>query len=636
MIHLIFYTMAVISTCQLYAWTGISVFGDTKYQKGLTHLSYADPVAKKGGRLVLGWTGTFDSLNPFSNKGISPLMLESLVFQNLGLKTHDEVFSQYPSIAESFEVSKDSLSIVIKLNKTASFSDGTPITADDVEFSFNLFRSDKVNSFYKSYWQDIEKLTKIDKFTVKLFFSKFNPELPAISTQLSILPKHIYNKGDFNDDFVDKVVGSGPYVVKSFKRGASITYKKNEKFWGNTIPFFKGRYNFDEIEIQYYRDETAKVEAFKKGNFDVFICYSSKLWAKDLVGDLFDKGLIKKELWSHSNNQGSQGFYFNLRKPMFQNIKIRKAIALAFDFEWANETLFYGQYVENKSFFENSELKAIGSISKSEYDILKELKVKYKTDVPDDVFNISMGGLGYSLEDAFSVSDFASVSGKLKEELMKSKNNRLSLKTRLKLAVTLLKNEGYSIKNGVLVDKNKQPLVFTFLLSSASMARVVEPYLKNLKKIGVQAKIEVKESSIYQRKLQSRDFDIVVLRVGQSQSPGNEQIDYWHSKTAHTKYSRNHAGLENKAVDDLIHKIIYAKSRAEQVLYTKSLDRLLYHLHIAVHHWHHKGHRVAYWDKFNRPKNFPLYYYPTNLIEFMWEDHEKVKRISKAMGKKVL
>ena len=231
---------------------------------------------------------------------------------------------------------------------------------------------------------------------------------------------------------------------------------------------------------------------------------------------------------------------------------------------------------------------------------------------------------------------YGNIKGHLRNELVKPKGSKLSLKTRLKMAVTLLKESGYSVKNGVLVNEKGKKLEFTFLLSSTSMGRVVEPYLKNLKKLGIQAKIEVKESSLYQRRLQAREFDVVVLSIGQSQSPGNEQIDYWHSITAEQKYSRNHAGLKNKAVDELIDKIIYASSREEQILYTHSLDRLLYHLHITVHHWHHTSHRVAYWDKYEKPANLPLYYYPTNLIEFMWIDKEKSNALSEARKKHFL
>lgn len=584
------------------AWEGFAVRGTPKYKNGFTHLDYSEPKAPKGGSLNLGWNGSFDTLNPFSAKGISPILLTNLVFQRLGQPTLDETFSQYPELAESFVLADDKLSMLIKLKKHAKFSDGTSVTAEDVIFSFNLFRSEHVDAFYKSYWADIKKIEVVDSHTIKMLFARENTELPAIATQITVLPKHVYGKGDFSKDFTDKVIGSGPYVVEEFDRGKTIVYRRNKDFWGKADPFYQGRYNFDKITIKYYKDSTTMVEAFKKGEFDLYICYSSKVWAKDLAGKKFEQlQWVKKELWQHNNNQGSQGFYFNLRKPMFQDIAVRKAIALAFDFKWTNKALFYGQYKQNNSFFENSPLKATGLPQGEELAVLKQLASKHSKSLSEEVFSQKMGGLGEGL----------------------------SIKKRLKLAMKFLSEAGYQLKNGVM-EKAGTKLEFKFLLSSQMMARVVEPFLKNLKRIGIIGRMDVEESSVYQRKLQNREFDMIVLSIGQSQSPGNEQIDYWHSDEAERKYSRNHYGLKDPVVDELINKIITAKDDQELRLFTHALDRVLYHLHITVHNWHTTSHRIAMWNKFSHPKKFPSYYHPLTYIEYMWEDQPRLKKLEAA------
>ena len=365
--------------------------------------------------------------------------------------------------------------------------------------------------------------------------------------------------------------------------------------------------SFDEVVIKYYKDAVSMVEAFKKGEFDLYFCYSSKIWANDLKGKKFNKlKWIKREHWTHKNNQGSQGFYFNLRKNIFKNIKVRKAIALAFDFPWTNKTLFYGQYVENKSFFENSPLKASGVLKGAEKKILQDLDKAFPNAIPNDVFEKKMGDLGSGLK----------------------------IKKRMRLALELLKSAGYQLKNGVMESKKtKEKLEFKFLLSSQMMARVVEPFLKNLKRIGVKGSMQVEESSVYQRLLQERNFDMIVLSIGQSQSPGNEQVDFWHSSQAEQKYSRNHYGLNNKAVDELIQRIIYAKTRKDLEISTHALDRVLYHLHIAVQNWHSTSHRVAIWNKFGKPTNTPKYYSPISYIEYLWLDNARVKSLEAAMKK---
>lgn len=583
---------------------GLAMHGDTKYKPGAYKAyEYANPDAPKGGTISIGAEGGFDTVNPFSVKGDPAGNVEFFVFQKLADRTLDEAFTKYPQLAESFEVAADKLSMTIKLRKEAKFSDGKPVTADDVVFSFGVFRSDAVPPFYKSYWHDIKEVTATDPLTVKMIFAKENPELPLIALELPILPKHVYGKGDFGKDFTDKAVGSGPYVIKDFKRDSFITFKRNPDFWGKDLPMFKGRYNFDEITTKYFKDPTAEVEAFKKGDFDMYWVRGSKVWALDLVGEKFDKlKYIKKELWPHSNNQGAQGFLFNLRLKAFEDVRVRRAIALAFDFDWSNKNLFYGQYTEGRSFFENSPLKASGLPNAEELKVLEPLKA----DLPPEVFSKEMGDLGRGQD----------------------------IKTKLREAMKLLKEAGYAIKDGVATGPAGK-LEFKILIDSPMWQRIVEPYAQNLKKIGVVATIEQKEQSVYIKRVEARDFSMIVQRIDQSESPGNEQREFWGSKAADESYSRNYAGVKNKAIDALVDKVIYAKSREELELMTKCLDRALYHLHPIVHNWHITSHRTAYWDKYSRPAINPRFYSYREELEYMWYDQAKAAKLDEAKAKGV-
>jgi microcin C transport system substrate-binding protein len=361
---------------------------------------------------------------------------------------------------------------------------------------------------------------------------------------------------------------------------------------------YEGLYNFDEIEIKFYKDSTARLEAFKKGEFDYFPVNHSKVWATQLDGVKVNKyKWIKKETWRHQNNQGMQGFVFNLRKPLFQDRQVRKALALVYDFEWSNKTLFYGLYNRSESFFENSELAARGLPKGKEKQILEPFKEK----LPSEVFKKPMGYLG-------------------KDQ---------SIRRKLRQARKLLKEAGYKLENGVLTGP-QGPLRFKILLRGPTFQRIVEPYISNLKKIGVDASFEVKEQSVWLRKVNQRDYDMIIHSYGQSQSPGNEQASYWGSKAAEVGYSRNYSGLKNEVVDELIEKVIQSESREELVLNTKALDRVLYHLHFVIPQHHSKYYRVAFWNRFAKPDELPPYYSPYLYFHAMWKDSKKAKALKEA------
>jgi len=576
---------------------GIAMRAMPKYKPDFKVFDYANRDAPKGGTLVIGMEGGVDTANPFAIKGDTSLDIQGLVFQELGEASLDEPFTRYPSVAASFLLAPDQLSMIVQLRQDAKFSDGKALTADDVVFSFDTFHSAKVAPFYKSYWADIKAVQAIDKHTVKFTFVKENPELALICTELAILPQHVYAHGDFPT----QAIGSGPYRLKDFRPGSSLTLVRNPDWWGKDLPINRGRFNFDTIVIKYYKDSTAMVEAFKRGDFDVYDVRMAKVWAKDLVGSKFEQlKYIKKELLPSRNTQGGQGFLFNLRLPKFQDVRVRQALALAFDFPWSNKNLFYDQYAQNESFFQNTPLAAKGLPTPEELAVLEPLKA----DLPEDVYSKPMGWLGRGVP----ITD------------------------RLRQAMQLLKAAGYVVKDGVAQGPGGK-LEFKFLLQPGGLQRVIEPYFQNLRKIGVNVTIEEKEQSIYIKRLDQREFDMTSLIFGQSQSPGNEQRTYWASASADERYSRNYAGLKNKAIDILVDKVIYAKTRDELELMTRCLDRALYHQHLLVHNWHSPNFRLAYWHKFGHPEKLPDYYAVRQFYELMWFDPVKAAQLSQAQSK---
>jgi len=587
---------APIGFAQSQVGVGMAMRAEPKYKPGFTAFDYVNAQAPKGGTAVIGVNGSVDTRNPFALKGDTSFDIEKLVFQELGDSSLDEPFTRYPSLAESFELAPDHLSLLVKLRPEAVFSDQHPVTAADVVYSLAVFRSDKVLPFYKSYWADIKLAEAIGSKTVKFTFAKVNPELALIITELPILPKHVYEKGDF----ATQAVGSGPYVLKELRPGAAVVLTRQPNWWGKDLGINKGRFNFDELQFKYYKDPTALGEAFKKGDFTIFQVASAKVWATDLKGEKFEKlHYIKRELLSNSNAQGGQGFVFNLRLPLFQDVRVRQALALAFDFDWSNKNLFFDQYQQNESFFQNTPLAAHGLPSAEELAILAPLKA----DLPAEVFTKEMGWLGRGRP----------------------------IKDRLREAAGLLQAAGYRVKDGVAEGPGGK-LEFRILLGGGGIQRVIEPYLQNLRKLGVQAKVEEKEASVFTKRLESRAFEMTSVIYAQSQSPGNEQRDFWGTAAAQQNYSRNYAGLSNKAVDILVDRVIYAKNRAELEISSRCLDRALYHTHLMVQNWFSPAHRLAYWDKYGRPAVLPLYYSLRQFYALMWYDTTKAEKLSGAQA----
>ncbi|WP_084448438.1 extracellular solute-binding protein [Desulfovibrio inopinatus] len=555
----------------------LALGGTPKYPADFTHFDYVNPNAPKGGTAKLSSVGTFDTFNPYLPKGLPPSGI-GLIYDSLTVKSDDEPFTEYGLVAKSIELADDHSWVAFHIDPAARFSDGEPITADDVVFTFNTLL-EKGGPQYAKYYHDVKGVTTEGNETVRFTFKNTNnPELPLILGQLPVLPKHYWETRDFTETGFELPIGSGPYTIAHFQPGHTITYKRDPNYWAKDHPVNKGRYNFDEVVIDYYRDETVTLQAFKAGEYDFRQEYVSKNWATSYTGPAFDKGLIVKKEIPHNVPQGMQAFFFNTRRDIFKDKKVRQALGLAFDFEWTNANLFYGLYKRATSFFSNSELASSGLPSPEELAILEP----YRGKIPDEVFT--------------AVYAPPSTAGKG------------GIRANLRKALTLLREAGYVVENGVLVNATtKKPFTFEFLLSQKSMERVVLPFVQNLEKLGIKPTLRVVDQAQYYNRMRDYDYDMIVIPLPQSLSPGNEQRYYWTSSAADTPGAYNFAGIKDPVIDELVEKIIIAKDRKTLVTLTHALDRVLLAGHYVIPQWYSGVYRVAWWDKFDRPKVHPLY-----------------------------
>lgn len=559
-----------------------------KYQKGFSHFDYVNPAAKKGGQLTLSGFGTFDSFNPFVLKGIAAGAVNLLMFESLTEKSLDEPFSVYGLLADDIQLAKDKLSVTYRINKKAHFSDGTAVTANDVKFSVDLLLSDKAHPQYRFYYGDIKQVKVLDKYRIRFSFKKVNPELHLIIGDLPVFSKKWLGKTSFDKLTEVAPVATGPYVVESYDLGKTVVYKRNPNYWAKDLAVRKGMYNYEKVVIKYYKDQTVALEAFKAGEFDFFFENHSKRWARDHNGPKYDSGEIIKQTLKHKNNAGMQGFILNTRRDLFKDKRVRRAITSAMDFEWSNSHLFYNQYTRCESFFSNSELAATGLPAGDELKLLNQ----YRDQLPAELFT----------------TEWSAPSTKKPSSLRKN----------LRQAKRLLKQAGWSVKNGKLTNEKGQLFSFEVLLIQKGFERIIAPFARNLKRLGIEVDYRTVDASLYQRRVDSFDFDMVVSSFPASQSPGNELFSMFYSKAADKKGSRNLAGIKDPVVDALIEKIVSSESRDNLVTATRALDRVLLFGEYMVPNWYINIHRIAYRNKFGMPKTLPLYYDPESWMIKSW------------------
>jgi microcin C transport system substrate-binding protein len=567
---------------------GISIDGKLKYPADFTHFGYTSEAAQKGGALVLHDLGSFDKMNPYTLKGSAPSGLDNLVFETLAVASLDEPFAGYGLIARDIDLAKDRMSVTYTIDENARFSDGTPITPEDVQFSLNTLKSDAAHPFYQAYLQDITGSDILDRNRIRFNFARVNRELHLIASQVPIFSKKFYTEHPFDDPSMVPPIGSGPYVVQAVNPGKSITYKRNPDYWAADHPTRKGMFNFDTITFKYFRDQIVAVEAFKANEFDFMYINIAKQWARDLVGPKFGSRQIIKEYLPHRNDQGMQGFVFNLRNPLFQDRRVRKALGMAFDFEWANNKLFFNEYTRSASYFSNSDMAAKGLPEGLELEYLSP----FKEQLPPEVF--TEPPTPFSTDTPNGIRD------------------------NLRTARNILLEAGWSVKDGSLVNQEGKPFEFEILLVSPSFERVMAGYVNNLEKLGIKASYRTIDPALYVDRLNRFDFAMTVNVFGQSQSPGNEQRDYWSSSSADRQGSRNLIGIRDPVVDQLVDKVIYATTQEELKAACKALDRVLWYGYYVVPNWYVAKHRVSYWNKFNRPEILPLYYNPFQALMTWW------------------
>lgn len=554
---------------------GIAMHGEPKYPAGFAHFDYVNPNAPKGGELRLAAQGTFDTLNPYILKGV-PAAGSTLPFETLLESAADEPFTEYGLLAETIETPADRSWVTFTLRKEARWHDGQPVTPEDVIFSLDILRA-KGTPMYRFYYAAVDKVEKVGPRSVRFTFKPGdNRELPLIVGQLPILPKHYWQGRAFDQTTLEPPLGSGPYRVAAFEPGRYIVMERVKDYWGRDLGVRKGLYNFDRIRYDYYRDTTVALEALKAGEYDFREENEAGKWATayDDWPALKDGRAIKETL-DNEVPTGMQAFAYNLRRPVFQDAKVRRALAYAFDFEWTNKTLFYGQYSRTESFFSNSELASTGLPGPDELTVLEPLRGQ----IPPEVFTT--------------------------EYHPPATDGTGNIRPNLRTAMALLEEAGWHVSDGRLI-KDGQPFRFEILLAQPAFERITLPFVRNLRRLGIEASVRTVDPNQYVNRVRGFDFDMIVKSWGQSQSPGNEQSSFWSSDSADDPGSQNVVGIRNPAIDQLVDLVISAPDRESLVARTRALDRVLLWNHYVIPQWYMGADRLAYWNKFGKPSVTPM------------------------------
>jgi microcin C transport system substrate-binding protein len=482
---------------------------DPKYPESFPHFDYVNPDAPKGGSVNLDGFGSFDKINPFTLKGLAPAGVVQLMFETLAEPSDDEPFSMYGLLAQDMVFAGDGLSITFRLNPAARFSDGTPVSAADVKFSFDTLMSKQAHPRFRQYYADVARVVVVDARTVRFEFKRRNHELHMIiGTQLPVFSRKWGAGKPFDAVVQQPPVASGPYLIEKVDWGKSITYRRNPDYWAAALPVRRGMYNFDRVTYKYFKDETARLEGFKAGEFDWISENSAKNWARGHVGRRYDSGEIVKREFRHSNAAGMQGFVLNTRRKLFTDVRVRKALALAFDFEWMNRQVFYGQYVRSPSYFTNSEMEAEGLPGPDELALLEPLRGK----VDPAVFG--------------------------EAPMPPSTTPPDSLRGNLRKAIRLLAQAGWNVaEDGRLRNARGEPFEFEVLSYSSALERIAVPWARNLEKLGIHARLRTTDQALYQKRGDEFDFDVVVQSYSSSQTPGNELVERFTSGAANEKGS---------------------------------------------------------------------------------------------------
>ena len=582
----------------------LSLFGDIKYPADFKRFDYVNPDAPKGGVARQISIGTFDNFNlaVAGVKGnIAPAV--GLLYETLMTQSQDEATTKYGLLAESVSHPDDHSWVIYRLRKEARWNDGKPVTPEDVLFSMESLK--KYSPMYSSYYKHVVKAEKVGPHDIKFTFDQpGNRELPTIVGELTVLPKHWWEgtdsegrKRDIGATTLEKPLGSGPYAIKDFVAGRSVTLERVKTYWGEKTPTRVGQNNFDELRYEFFRDTTVSLEAFKADQADWIIESSAKSWATAYDFPAVTEKRVVLEEFPINDSGRMQGFAFNIRRPLFEDKRVRRAFNYAFDFEEMNKQLFYGQYKRINSYFEGTELASSGIPQGREFEILKEVYGEIPPEVIAKPYENPIGG-----------------------DPEKVRENR-------RQATRLLKEAGYEVRDQKLVDKDGKQVSVEFLISNPPAERIVLFYKPSLERLGINVTVRTVDDAQYQNRVRSFDYDIITEVWGQSLSPGNEQRDFWGSQTADVPGSRNSVGIKNPVVDKLIDKIIFADNRETLVAATKALDRVLLWHYYVVPQFTYGFMRYARWDRFSHA---PLPKYGrSGLPTLWWFDKEKAEKIGR-------
>ena len=572
---------------------GLSVFGDLKYPATFTHFDYVNPDAPKGGRMALIGpvpSDTFDSFNNYILKG-DPAQGLALMFDSLMERAMDEPDAIYGLVAKTADLAADRKSVVFELRAEAKFADGTGLTSEDVCDSFHLI-STLGHENIKLTIRDVEACEALAPHTVRYRFKSAGiRDLPLSIAALPIFSKAYYAKNDFAKTSLDAPLGSGPYKIKSFRTGEYVAYERRSDYWARDLPVNRGCFNFDEVRFDYFRERTAGLEALKSGVIDLREEYTSRDWATSYDFPALKKGRVKQTVLPDETPSGAQGYFFNLRREKFQDIRVRRAFNLAFDFEWTNKNLFYGLYERTTSFFESSPLKANGPPPDDELAILEPMRAMLRPEV-------------FLTPELPPVSDGSGQDRKL-----------------LRQASELLDQAGWANDNGLRKNARGETLSAEFLIENPSFERILAPYVKNLKLLGVDASIRIIDDAQYQSRREAFDYDILSSRFASDVTPGTGLRVFFGTASANAPGSFNVSGVASPAIDALIEQVVSADSRKQLDIAGRALDRILRAEHFWVPNWHKDSYWIAHWDRFGWPTVKPKY--DRGIVDTWWYDAAK-------------
>jgi microcin C transport system substrate-binding protein len=575
---------------------GLSAFGDLKYPADFKHFDWVNPDAPKGGRMVMIGTSaitTFDSFNPFILKG-DPAQGLGLLFDTLMTPSNDEPDAVYGLVADRAELAADRSSVTFHMRPEARFSDGSAVTAADVVFSFETLK-EKGHPAYRTQLRDIAKAEALDDHTVRYTFSVTQSrDLPLVVAGLPILSKAYYATHNFEHSTLEPPLGSGPYKIGDYKQGSFVSYLRRDDYWGKDLPVNRGRYNLDEWRYAFFRDRTAELLALQAGDLDLREEFTARDWVTGYDIPAVKAGKLVKLTMPDNTPSGAQGFFLNTRRPQLADVRVRKALDYAFDFEFTNKALFYGLYTRTQSFFENSPLKATGKPSDAELALLEP----FRAQLPPEVFGEPQ------------TSPVTDGSGRNAAQLRE--------------ADKLLKEAGWQIKGGKRINAKGEVLGLEFLIDDPVSERILTSYVENLSRLGLAASVRRVDQAQYQRRVKAFDFDIISTRYVVGLTPGIEIRSFWGSKAAKTDGSANLSGISSPVVDALIGRVIDARTRADMETATHALDRVLRAGHYWVPEWYKPIHTIAYWDKYSQPAATPRY---DRGLDSWWYDAAKAARL---------